>query len=271
MALYLDKGVLALVQRPEHRQKFETPVQSTLTRRRFFRLILALPAPVVLAACTERADPVVRPVPTVGAVPHSSPTAPSPQVTPTPVSPPVSPPVPGATADVPEQPGWAAPNFYTEVIRQDPRFTSTEIVNDLDLLEPVTRHKVLAIVAAAREQGLELMGFETYRSKQRQEQLFEQGVTKLKAVGVHHFGLACDLVRSVNGRPSWAGDFSLLGRLAHEQGLIWGGDWGRPDQPNDFLDVVHVQRCSVERQPELFAGTWYPDADYNPYDDIAAG
>jgi hypothetical protein len=30
---------------------------------------------------------------------------------------------------------------------------------------------------------------------------------------------------------------------------------------------VHVQRCTVARQTELFAGTFYPDATYNPYND----
>jgi hypothetical protein len=32
-----------------------------------------------------------------------------------------------------------------------------------------------------------------------------------------------------------------------------------------FLDLDHVQRCAVGDQPELFALTWYPDDNYNPY------
>jgi len=83
----------------------------------------------------------------------------------------------------------------------------------------------------------------TYRSQARQQELFNQGASKLRVVGVHHFGLAVDLVKVVGGEPSWKGDFSFLGRLAHEHGLIWGGDWGDPAVPHTFIDAVHVQRA----------------------------
>ncbi len=61
------------------------------------------------------------------------------------------------------------------------------------------------------------------------------------------------------------GDFSFLGALAKANGLIWGGDWGNPDVQHTFVDSVHVQRCSLAKQHDLFAETWYPDASYNPY------
>jgi hypothetical protein len=113
--------------------------------------------------------------------------------------------------------------FYSDVIAQDPRFTSTSRISDPELLEPITRDLVEGIIAAAEEQGFDLMIFETYRSQERQEQLFLQGATQLRRVGVHHFGLACDIVRSVNGEPSWKGDFSIVGQLAQSAGLVWGG------------------------------------------------
>jgi hypothetical protein len=111
------------------------------------------------------------------------------------------------------------------------------------------------------------MIYETYRSQNRQQELFNQGATKLRAVGVHHYGLACDIVRVVSGEPSWKGDFSFMGHLAQSCGLIWGGDWGAPNIKHSFIDSVHVQRCTVARQGDLFAGRWYPDETYNPYDD----
>jgi hypothetical protein len=79
-------------------------------------------------------------------------------------------------------------------------------------------------VCARRVPGIALMIFETYRSEDRQLALFNQGATKLKNVGVHHYGLACDLVKNINGEPSWKGDFGFLGELADENGMIWGGD-----------------------------------------------
>jgi hypothetical protein len=158
-------------------------------------------------------------------------------------------------------------NFYTDVIEKDPRFQSARRVADLALLEPTTRRLVEQIIASAQNMGISLMVFETFRSQARQQALFNQGASKLRAAGVHNYGLACDIVRDVGGDPSWKGDFSFLGQLAHASGLIWGGDWGNPNIKHSFVDAVHVQRCTIARQPALFAGTWYPDDAYNPYTD----
>jgi hypothetical protein len=157
--------------------------------------------------------------------------------------------------------------FYSDVIALDARFAAVERVSDAALLEPTTRQLVQGILAAARQMGIELMLYETYRSPQRQQELFNQGATKLRNVGVHHYGLACDIVKVVAGEPSWKGDFSFLGQLAQSSGLIWGGDWGAPNIKHTFVDAVHVQRCTVARQAELFCGNWFPDAAYNPYED----
>jgi hypothetical protein len=156
-------------------------------------------------------------------------------------------------------------NFFTDTISKDSRFHTTQRVADLNLLEPMTRQNVLAIIAGAKALGIEMIAFETYRSQERQQTLFNQHVTKLKAVGVHHYGLACDIVKIVHGQPSWDGDFSFLGKLAHANGMIWGGDWGDPAKKHDFLDTDHVQRCTIARQNALFGGQWYPDDQYDPY------
>jgi D-alanyl-D-alanine carboxypeptidase len=158
-------------------------------------------------------------------------------------------------------------DFYTDVISVDPRFNSVDRVDDPDLLEPITRQLVEGIISQAQALGFEMMIFETYRSQTRQQQLFLQHATQLQKVGVHHYGLACDIVKVVNGEPSWKGDFSFLGQLAKSAGLIWGGDWGDPSVAHKFIDQPHVQRCSVPRQGDLFAGSWYPDNSYNPYQD----
>lgn len=158
-------------------------------------------------------------------------------------------------------------NFYTDVISKDARIDSAARIGDPALLEPITRQLVEGLVASAHQMGIEVMIYETYRSQARQQALFNNGATKLRTVGVHHYGLACDVVRVVRGEPSWKGDFAFLGQLAHASGLIWGGDWGDPNIKHSFVDSVHVQRCTVARQGDLFAGNWYPDDRYNPYDD----
>jgi len=158
-------------------------------------------------------------------------------------------------------------NFYTDVIKLDARFNSVARIDDLQLLEPKTRQLVQLILSGAAQMGIEVAVFETYRSQARQEQLYLNGATRLRVVGVHHYGLACDIVREISGEPSWKGDFSFLGQLARSAGMIWGGNWGDPHVRHSFVDPVHVQRCTVARQPQLFDGSWYPDDNYNPYTD----
>ena len=68
-------------------------------------------------------------------------------------------------------------NFFTDTIVPDPRFKSVKPVNDLALLEPVTRKLVKQIMADAAASGIKLMAFETYRSQARQTKLFAQGAT----------------------------------------------------------------------------------------------
>lgn len=105
-------------------------------------------------------------------------------------------------------------NFYTDVISGDARFESVNRVSDPSLLEPSTRQLVMGIISAAHGMGIELMIHETYRSQDRQQELFNPGATKLRTVGVHHYGLACDIVPVIADEPSWKGDFSFLGYLA---------------------------------------------------------
>jgi D-alanyl-D-alanine carboxypeptidase len=155
-------------------------------------------------------------------------------------------------------------SFYSEVIQNSSNINSPNRVADLALLEPITRAAVLAIVAGAQQQGIVLMVYETFRSQQRQQALFQQQATKLQTVGVHHYGLACDLVKSVNGEPSWKGDFSFLKGLAEANGLIWGGDWGKAAAIHSFVDADHVQRINVADQSRLFNLSWYPDDAYRP-------
>lgn len=153
-------------------------------------------------------------------------------------------------------------SFYGEVIVNLPLFHSTSIVNDLNYLEPVFRNKITAILQDAAAAGTPLMVFETYRSQERQEALFKQGATQLDTVGVHHYGLAADLVKDVGGQPSWKGDFTFLRDLAVKYDMISGLDWGNPKIKHGWVDACHVQRISVRDQARLFDGSWYPTPTY---------
>lgn len=152
--------------------------------------------------------------------------------------------------------------FYNDVIEKSAYFNSRSRVSDIELLEPETRKAVESILKDAAEAGTPLMLYETYRSLHRQIMLFDQGTTKLRDVGAHHYGVAADLVKDNAGQPSWDGDFKFLGELAVKYGLVWGGDWGAPRHKHPFVDACHVQRVALSDQERLFAGAWYPDKDY---------
>lgn len=159
-------------------------------------------------------------------------------------------------------------DFYRDVICRDRRFRSPQLVNDVALLEPATRAAIACIVADAAKLGHRIVVLETYRSKERQAALFRKGATKLRNVGVHHYGLAADLGLFDSGTFEPDGQkYLFLRELAESHGLIWGGDWGTPKAPHNFRDYDHVQRCSIQRQTHLFDGSWYPDAAYDPLAD----
>jgi hypothetical protein len=152
-------------------------------------------------------------------------------------------------------------NFFTDVIQHDPRYRSVDPVKDGTLLEPGFREKVARVVASARDRGIELVPVETFRSRERQQHLFDQGKTKLRKVGTHHYGLAVDFAKLIGGRLSWDGDWTFMAELAAQHGAVSGVDWGQPDQPHSFVDAGHLQGCSLAQQDALFAGAWYPGGD----------
>jgi len=150
-------------------------------------------------------------------------------------------------------------NFFVDVIQKHPAYKKKDRYAGLDLLEPVTRAHAEAILA---ELGPEWMLWETFRSKERQADLFSRGTTDLQRVGVHHYGLAFDIIRNdaKPGKrpvPTWLGNFSPLVQAAVSRGLVAG-----LKRKSGKVDFPHVQRIRVLDQWKLFNGTWYPGADY---------
>ena len=135
-------------------------------------------------------------------------------------------------------------SFYTDVIKKDPRFNSTNICRDVALLEPGFRAKVQALLEKAHEDGHDIRIAETFRSQAIQAQLFEQGYTQLKKVGVHNYGLACDFNLFVNGKYETDGqEYSFLLGYGKELKFISGIDWGTPWQKHTFHDWDHIKMC----------------------------
>lgn len=161
-------------------------------------------------------------------------------------------------------------SFYDTVLRNSPAFRSDAVCKDMAMLEPGTRAAVLALVDEAKTEGHDLRVLETYRSQARQSRLFTQHATQLRTVGCHGYGVAVDFGVFVNGKYAEVnGPYVFLRELARKHGLISGQDWGHARE-GGFVDSGHVQRVPVWRQSALFGGSWYPPADYDPYQDSAA-
>ena len=161
-------------------------------------------------------------------------------------------------------------SFYDAVIRNSKAFRSDAVCKDMAMLEPGTRTAVLALMADAKLLGIDLRVLETYRSQTRQSALFVKRVTQLRTVGCHGYGVAADFGVFVNGKYQESNKpYVFLRQLARKHGLVSGQDWGHASF-GSFVDSGHVQRVPVWRQNALFAGSWYPAENYDPYTDSEA-
>lgn len=74
--------------------------------------------------------------------------------------------------------------------------------DDLDLLHPTLKRKVLAVLSDLRGHGFTPVVFETKRSVARQRWLVANGRSWIKHSS-HQDGTACDIVSLKGGKPTW--------------------------------------------------------------------
>ncbi len=150
-------------------------------------------------------------------------------------------------------------NWHKDHILNHPLFNTIGIVNDPSFLYPPFREKIQRLIVIATESGLNVGLYETYRSQARQLALFKQRKTKIKINGMHHYGVAADIVFTTPGGGwTWtprngASDWKRLGQICKDLGLVWGGDW------RGLVDCPHLQFVSVAEQDAIRRGE-YPAA-----------
>lgn len=148
-------------------------------------------------------------------------------------------------------------NWYENKIKKYEHYKTFKTASDIKILYPGFAFLILKLFINAYKEGLEVCIFETYRSQERQLDLFNKGKTTLKKNGMHHFGVAADIVfRNENNHPIWKGDWDKLGQIGKDLGLFWGGDW------ESFRDYPHFQLIPAlyKHQVEIIIG------NYPPYD-----
>lgn len=148
--------------------------------------------------------------------------------------------------------GW-----YSQKIKPSPTYRLIQRMDTLDLLYPSFATAIVKLFATARSEGLSVSIFETYRSQERQLDLFNKGTTTLKRNGMHHFGVATDIVfLDGSGNPSWnaSHNWARMGQIGQNLGLEWGGTWG------GFVDKPHFQLipATASAQVQIVAEQYPP-------------
>ena len=147
-------------------------------------------------------------------------------------------------------------NFFDK-LKTSSIFHSLNVCRDMEILYPPMRTAVELMVGQAEKQGLRVAVFETFRSAERQTQLYAQGHTLLKTNGMHHFGVAADIVfLDGDGHFTWPDKndprWQTLGHCGRLFGLFWGGDW------KGFRDCPHFQFIpgTTEAQGKIINGVY---------------
>ncbi len=89
-------------------------------------------------------------------------------------------------------------------------------------------------------EGLMVRITETYRSQERQNELYAQGRTKAGEIVTwtknsrHTSRRAWDICQNIKGKEydTSTGFFTSCGAVAKRLGITWGGTWKTPDQPH---------------------------------------
>lgn len=138
--------------------------------------------------------------------------------------------------------------------------------DDINQLHPKVKELAEKLIKEAKAQGLNMKIIDTYRSKERQDYLYEQGrtrpgqiVTNAKGSDMssyHNWRLAFDCIQNVPGKEYDDAFLKKLGKIGQSIGLEWGGGW------SSFKDSPHFQYTFGLSIKDLKAGKTPPE--YKP-------
>lgn len=108
---------------------------------------------------------------------------------------------------------------------------------DISELTPLAQEACRLFLKECEKRGIDIFITETYRSQERQNELWEQGRTKPGNI------VTWTLNSRHTGRKAWdiackggvlynAGILYMAGAVGKELGITWGGDWATPDRPH---------------------------------------
>lgn len=150
-------------------------------------------------------------------------------------------------------------------------------IRDTSVLHPQALLFCNRLMEECRKQGLIIGISETYRTVQRQDELFAQGrttgeigrtVTNARGTAynsTHQWWIAFDFFRN-DGKGAFDNTgqfFEKVGAVGKSIGLEWGGDWTTPDRPHFQLPnwgSTTQQLRNAYSTPDNFKATWVTQA-----------
>lgn len=137
---------------------------------------------------------------------------------------------------------------YVEKIIPSDSFSNGGVCGNMDLLFPLFKVDVLKLIVSYNEfnSGKELpYVYESFRSHALQSIYYNRGSSKIRGgnilnAGMHHFGIAVDIVNKTNSGVKWNLDYTLLRKLADKIGMI-SLSW----------ELCHFQMVKTTEQTEL--------------------
>lgn len=128
---------------------------------------------------------------------------------------------------------------YNDNIKESEYYNSPKPIKDVDLLLQEFYNLLVFCFNEYQKKypNQNVYITETYRSNSLQLKYFQQGKSKIRKNGMHHYGIAADVAFLINDKLSYKGDYNYLRRIFKENNLTVL-DW----------ELGHVQFIPVSKQ-----------------------
>jgi peptidoglycan L-alanyl-D-glutamate endopeptidase CwlK len=131
--------------------------------------------------------------------------------------------------------------------------------NDLDRLAPKFRAAVEQALVFCKQDGLDAVVYEAYRSDELQALYFARGRTQVPPTDTvtnassnlfswHGYGLAVDVIHAKQHWDAPRAWFETVARWFRQCGCRWGGEWTKPDLPHFQWGLCKPSPSHVARE-----------------------
>jgi len=137
------------------------------------------------------------------------------------------------------------------------------IYNSITELSPKAQEACNLFLQECSKKGLKVKITETYRSQERQNELYAQGRTTSGSIVTwtkksrHTSRMAWDICQNIKGKEWEDIFFKECGYIAEDLGIMWGGNWKTPDKPhfeiNESWSYGGYDEMTAEEKEEFAA------------------